>query len=682
MEPTFTQRRSETSEWLSEALGPEKLDYAYKLLNEIRQHQPGGIVLHSLGRQYAGEALPRWSIGHYQSRDDQFFWEGPPDPHYAPPSEAPIDIETFAQALVSQIGSVTSERAWQALPFHTDDCSLIRILVRCDGEQPVIDLQNRPGLARPSIHSHQIPLQGLVDELARQGDMLLCLDVLMADNGDQSIRIELPCIDNVATFLHLLTCISAATKQCELSQIRLQGFPPPVDPTVAWTTITPDPAVVEINMAPSENVQGFFEHSMHCYDAAEKIGLSSYRLQYNGVVSDSGGGGQFTIGGSSPLNSPFLRYPALLPRLIRYLNAHPALSYWFAPPSIGSSSQSPRPDEGVHDSFHELKIALEHLEKTENPQPEFIWRNLSPFMADISGNQHRSELNIEKLWNPFLPGRGCLGLVEFRAFRMPRRAETAAAIAALLRAIVAMLIREDKEQNVTDHGDQLHDRYALPFYLRNDLELVFEDLDNSGFGLGPHIERLLVEEPVRVIARNDFLGYRIELQQALEFWPLIGDVSSQERGGSRLIDGSTSRLQISIRPENEDRRGLDGLEVQLEGHRLPMRLEQDQFGPVMVFGLRYRSFMPVVGLHPGISPLSIINFVLADSKTKQALKFSYHEWHPDGIAYPGLPVDLKDAEQRRRERVVFDTMRYDELPSAADFPRSAISNFCVDLRRL
>ena len=266
----------------------------------------------------------------------------------------------------------------------------------------------------------------------------------------------------------------------------------------------------------------------------------------HGCDSDSGGGGQFTLGGPSPAHSPFFVYPQLAARLVRYLNHHPALSYWFAPAYVGSFSQSPRTDENVRESFSELSVALQQLAKTTDPQPEFIWRTLSPFLVDTSGNAHRSELNIEKLWNPYLPGRGCLGLVEFRAFRMARDPQGAASIAALLRAIVALLSRQDAAPELIDWGHRLHERFALPFYLRQDLDRVLMDLASAGVGLGEPITRCLRDDSARHIGHAEIGNCRLEVDQAIEFWPLLGDAASQEGGSSRLVDASTTRLQLSL----------------------------------------------------------------------------------------------------------------------------------------
>lgn len=688
MEPTFTNRHAETAEWLSEALGPAKIHYARELLQAMVREQPGGVVLHTLGRQYAGEDRPRWNVGYYQSREQQFTWEGPPDPFFLRPDSdqtdadgVPIDIQGFWRSLHAGLRTA----GWQSSAFILEQDLGYRISFRCDGKPAPADIPSRPAFARPPVHTGQIPPAGLTDDLAADGDYLLCMGPLPADEergGQGGLLIELPALPTVEAFLQLMQLITQAASRAAVPSLMIQGFPPPVDATIAWTTVTPDPAVVEVNQAPASDALSFFRRSEVSYNAAHSAGLCPYRLHYNGVVSDSGGGGQFTLGAAEPLGSPFLRYPPLLPRLIRYVNAHPAFSYWFAPPSIGSSSQSPRVDEGLSESFHELAVALEQLDKAENPSPEFIWRSLSPFLVDYSGNPHRSELNIEKLWNPGLPARGCLGLVEFRAFRMSRSPECAAAIAVLLRSIIAMLVREDRVSRLVAHGVDLHDRYALPFYLQRDLQAVFQDLSDAGLPLPASLRSLLLQEPVRFIGRAGFRGCYLELHQALEFWPLVGDVASQEEGGSRMIDASTARLQVIVGVEAHDELPLDGWELWLDGYQVPLRLEQDAHGPVKILGIRYRHFQPWVGLHPGIAARDHIRVLLRHRDLQEALEVTHYEWQPEGLPYPGLPVDLEDARERRRERITSRVVPVDGDDRPTPPPASAVSDYCLDLRRL
>ncbi len=686
MEPTFTRRFVENPEWLSEALGPEKLKHAYALLNEVYKRQPAGVVLHTLGRQYASENLPRWSIGYYQNRNNQSIWDGPPDPALIKNSKENViansnDVVSFWQALNNEL----QQSCWDSACFQAQDDLAHRILFRIDDDHVDVDIKKKPLLACASIHTYKIPLDGLQDELAANGDFLLSIGLHSTESPHHdgtSVVIELPAMPNVKSFVQLLSHIAQAAKQASLQSLVIQGFPPPVDDTVAWASITPDPAVIEINQAPADNAATFYKYCELFYACAEAEGLAPYRLYYNGVVSDSGGGGQFTLGGPSPLASPFFRYPQLLPNLIAYLNAHPALSYWFAPPSIGSSSQSPRTDEGLADSFSELSLAVAHLSTLKNPSPELIWRSLSPFLVDPSGNSHRSELNIEKLWNPYLPGRGCLGLVEFRAFSMSRSPECATAIAVLLRSLVAMLSQQNKVVALLHHGSLLHDKYALPFYLQQDFQTIFKDLEDSGLPLHDSIKALLIEEPVRQIGQTVFNGCQIELQQALEFWPLVGDVASQENGGSRLIDASTTRLQFTLRLTAENPLQLDGWNLSIDGYHIPLRQEQTAEGSIKVIGLRYRNFQPDIGLHPSIVARSGIVCLLSHPDLHQALQVTYHEWHPEGLAYAGLPENIAEAKQRCQERFTTQVISVKSNHIAKTLPEYAATDYCLDLRRL
>lgn len=686
MEPTFTDRFAETPEWLSQPLGPDKLERAYALLKEAYDAYPGGVVLHTLGRQYEAEDSPRWNIGYYQARNTTGIWSGPPDPALLiqplkRPTNDSIEIAVFWQSL----NDLLRRCNWQTAVFEVKETLSYRIVFRSDGSTPIADINEKPLLRRASVHGQKIPVNGLSDELSINGDYLLAMGIQETKEphySGASAVIELPQMATVQNFLQLLDCIAQAAKKAGLPTLVIQGFPPPVDATVAWTTITPDPAVIEINQAPSDSSTQFYQQCKWFYRAAQKVGLHPYRIYYNGLVSDSGGGGQFTLGGPAPKQSPFFRHPHLLPRLIRYFNAHPALSYWFAPPSVGSYSQSPRADERMTESLLELMIALEQLNHYKNPSPEFIWRTLSPFLVDPSGNPHRSEINIEKLWNPYLPDRGCLGLVEFRAFRMSRTPECATAIAVLLRSLVAMLSREDKVTELVDHGMALHDRYALPWILLQDWRNVFMDLAEAHLPLHPLLQSLLLNEPIRMIGQAEFRNVVIEVQQALEFWPLVGDAASQEGGGSRLVDASTTRLQITVKCLESATCDPEGWELWLDGYRIQLRDEQGESGPLKIIALRYRHFQPAIGLHPGILARHCLTFLLVHRDSDEALELNYHDWHPAGRAYPGLPKDLTDAEMRRRERFITQvvSVKYVDLPKA--LPDSAMTDYGVDLRRL
>lgn len=411
----------------------------------------------------------------------------------------------------------------------------------------------------------------------------------------------------------------------------------------ALLTVTPDPGVVEVNSAPAPDLATFHGEAAVTFAAAAACGLSPERFSYDGRVSDSGGGGQITLGGPSPQGSPFFRHPLLLPRLVRYLASHPALSYAFAGECVGSASQGPRPDEGVRERFEELQVALDRLEaRGDRVEARELWETLAPLLVDASGNSHRAEVNVEKLWNPHLPGRGEMGVVELRSLRMARTADHLAAVAALFRAVAARVALAPYREPLPEWGATLHDLVALPTMLEQDLDAVLADLDAHGLGPGPAVRSLLRDppEPLAHLALGDAT---LVVTPAAEFWPLLGDVASQERAPARLVDASSARVEVMVtapRGASPGRVGAAGVEVPLLG------LED---GYRHLAAVRYRAFTPRPGLHPGLPPNDPL--VLTWERGGVASTVELHGWIPGGGVYDGLPASAEEARRRRRERV-------------------------------
>ncbi|MBY0277658.1 transglutaminase family protein, partial [Candidatus Binatia bacterium] len=493
------------------------------------------------------------------------------------------------------------------------------------------------------------------------------------------VAAELPRVADPVSFEALLGVVGDAAGDAGLGALILRGHPPPVDATVAFSALTPDPAVLEVNHAPAADASGFAHAMREVFAAAHAAGLEPYRLQYDGNVGDSGGAGHLTLGGPSPAASPFFVAPRLLPRLIRYLNRHPALSYWFCR-FPGGCGQSPRTDEGTRESFAELELALARLDREPAVEPSLLARTIAPFLVDPSGNPHRSELNVEKLWNDALPGRGHLGLVEFRAFGMARSADVLTARACLLRALAAMLARVEVSHGLERWGDDLHDRFALPFHLRRDLLAVASDLAAAGLALPPPVLDLLLADEARTLATVAIDGCTLEIEQAVEFWPLVGDVASQEGGGSRLVDPSTTRLQVTLRVTEGARHSLHAWRLGAEGHLVRLQDEHDAHGPLKLGAVRYRTFLPGVGLHPSIPALPQLRLTLQRAGAADGLEVVVHGWRPDGEAYDGLPADLEAAAARRRERVVARRVIL-ETPLLPP-PTAATTAWALDLRAL
>ncbi len=658
-EPTFTDRHAQSPEWLSSALGGEKEERARTLASSLAEYLPGAMILRSTGRTYPGEAEPRWSIGLYRRCDGERFWQGPPDPLLA--SEDTVEIAADLASWAAALAAAFSDKGWRADISRYADA--FRVVVYCQEE-------------------------------TSEG-MIFVLSFAAADTeGKLSAQIELPAIGSTLLCQEVLRAVEQSAISAGLPTLIIAGEAPPTDDQFELTTITPDPAVIEINSAPNANAEQFLWRSRRVYDSAATAGLTPYRLYFNGAVGDSGGGGHITLGGPSPLTSPFVQQPCLVLRLVRFFNHHPALSYLFAHDFVGSSGISVRPDERGTDAFDELVLELDLLENCPQLTPELVWQGLSPFLCDMAGNSHRAEINIEKLWNPFLRGRGRLGLIEFRALRMPQSPERATALACLLRAIVAMLSAAPYGQALIDWGRTLHERFALPFYLEQDLQQVFNALSAAGFGLGGEIERDLRIDEFRIMAKVRLPGCVLDIRRALEFWPLLGDATSEEQGGSsRLIDSSTTRIELRLLPEpmNADAeqevlpsRKWSEIALFYGNGPLPMRSERDDVGELKVYSLRYRRFPPTQGLHPLLGAQSPVTLRVCYPDQSGVYVIALHEWEPHGEAYPGLPEDMAEAELRRSQRVTVSDSREDEgvnrLASEPAVAHRGFGEYCVDLR--
>lgn len=649
-EPTFTDRHDQAPEWQSTALGGNKEQRAQSLACALAQRMPGCLLLRSLGRRYPGEDQPRWNLGLYRRRDRVGMWNGPPDPLLAPDTTScALALDAWSAAL----SDAFAQKGWTAVTVPGPDAQTCKVMLKLETDAPA------------SLEF-----------------------VLSASNATAGI--DLPLIADVRSCLAILGCIEHSARACAIATLVIGGECPPVDDSVELTTITPDPAVIEINTAPSANASEFLQRSVDIYAAAGHEKLSPYRLYFNGAMADSGGGGQITLGGRSPLASPFVSEPRLLSRLVRFLNRHPSLSYLYSHDFVGSSGQSARADERGTSAVDELVLALDLLDREPNPTPELQWKTLAPFLCDAAGNNHRAEINIEKLWNPFLPGRGQMGLVEFRALRMQHTPERATALACLLRAVAAMLATSPYELPLIDWGRELHQRFALPFYLEQDLQAVLHALTKAGLGLEPAIEDVLRREEFRRWADVPLPGCTLEVRRALEFWPLLGDAASPEQGGtSRLVDSSTKRVELRLRPSDDVEPGdWREWEASVRGVVVPWRSEHDEFGELRVYALRYRSFAPFAGLHPSLGAQTPITLALRHPTLGHERTITLHEWKPGNEPYPGLPEDLADAASRRSERIeVREGMPAETAPADDDEVRQrqiarGLGEYCFDLRYL
>ncbi len=629
----------------------------------------------------AGYVLPlKWD--HWSSRWQSCRWQVNRSQLFLLPGNSPIGFRLPLDSLPKQASVAEEDRVSRSLfdelpelePFHETigrRCETARQGVVSQGSavdapveerlrkidpQPVTPVEERAQKTSPQdIAAEKEKRKKEAEEAAETGKILYEVPTirttLCVEAREGILYIFLPPMEYVEHYFDMVATIESTAAKLNMP-VRIEGYEPPRDYRVERLVVSPDPGVIEVNIHPANNWKELTTNIDVLYEQARLSRLGTEKFMLDGRHTGTGGGNHITIGAAAPSDSPLLRRPDLLRSIITYWQHHPGLSYLFSGAFIGPTSQAPRFDEGRDEKLYEMEIAFSQV-----PENGFIpfWtvdRIFRHLLTDITGNTHRSELCIDKLYSPDTSA-GRLGILEFRGFDMPPHKQMSLLQMLLIRALIAWFWKKPYKHDLVRWGTELQDKFMLPYFVGQDIAEVARDLQGAGYPFQPEWFAAFQEFRFPHFGTINLQGIEMELRMGIEPWHVLGEEMTSS-GTARYVDSSLERLQIRLKGLNGDRYVL-----MCNGNRVPLK-ETDTKGE-WVCGIRYRAWQPPSALHPMIGIDAPLGFDLVDTWNSRSIGgCTYYVAHPGGRHYDNFPVNSYEAESRRGSR--FGNLSFEQTP--------------------